>query len=104
MARISTVSFLPEALIVQQGYSPVSLFFLTSGEAKVLVKCPYSQPEHVLNMRTGKLFGEVALITNSFRTGTPKKINTPSQRSFAKLLHLRDIAKGGFLSDVQSLP
>jgi CRP-like cAMP-binding protein len=65
----------PEAVLVRQGDSGQSMFILAIGEVAVSVQNLEGVEQCVRSLKSGKFFGEVALLTGSKRTATVTAVN-----------------------------
>lgn len=61
---VTEKSFLPEDLIMKQGDDPDNLYFLYKGECEVMVKDENNIESSVSILRSGDMFGEIALVSD----------------------------------------
>jgi hypothetical protein len=72
---LSILLFQPEHIIVKQGSSGHTIYFIAHGEFSVYVTNEKNHEILVNTIGEGQYFGEVALIKNCVRTATVKSLN-----------------------------
>lgn len=73
--KLVTLLYLPEDLVLSQGDLGFHMFFLAKGHCDVVVKDQHNIQSSVRLLKTGMLFGEVALIATSRRTASVRALN-----------------------------
>jgi hypothetical protein len=78
--------YLPKDKIIQEGERATEMFFLTDGLAEVIIYKDETDSDKVISLplTKGSYFGEIALITNSFRTSDVNAVDYCTVEIFTK--------------------